>query len=537
MKHRTSHPLPLSLLLSLLAVMLALFSGCAGNKPAVPAPVVSTNAQGTAPTPGFPVTDLHTPPPAPREFRAAWVASVGNIDWPSRKDLSVAQQQAEIIAILDTAKSMRLNAIVLQVRPAADALYPSTLEPWSEYLTGEQGKPPRPYYDPLKMWIDEAHLRGLELHAWFNPYRARTVANSKSPAAASHVSKQRPAIVKQYGDMLWMDPGEPLAAKQTLAVITDVVRRYDVDGIHIDDYFYPYPVNDAKGSEQDFPDEVSWQRYLKDGGKLARADWRRQNVDRLIAQIHAEVHKEKSWVKFGVSPFGIGRPDRLPPGITGFSQYDKLYADVELWLQNGWLDYLAPQLYWPIDQAPQAYKTLLDYWIAQNTQGRHLWAGLYTGRITDTEQSWQPQEILNQIAATRDRPGSGGNLHFSMTVLMKDKKNIRDLLQQGPYQNVALVPATPWLGNTPPAAPALTVDSSAAANAKTPVMTAKAAAGTSLLAVWKRYGKLWQFSVQPASNTLISTANDPVYGALQEIQISAVDRLGNESPRVPHEFH
>ncbi|WP_394781662.1 family 10 glycosylhydrolase, partial [Undibacterium sp.] len=225
----------------------------------------------------------------------------------------------------------------------------------------------------------------------------------------------------------------------------------------------------------------------------------------------------------------------LPPGITGFSQYDKLYADVELWLQNGWLDYLAPQLYWPIDQAPQAYKTLLDYWIAQNTQGRHLWAGLYTGRITDTEQSWQPQEILNQIAATRDRPGSGGNLHFSMTVLMKDKKDVRDLLQQGPYQNVALVPASPWLGNILPAAPVLTVDSVPAA-AKAPIVTAKTAAGTSLLAIWKRYGKLWQFSVQPATNSRISAADDPVYGALQEIQVSAVDRLGNESPRAPHEF-
>lgn len=516
--------------LGLIPLVLALLAGCAGDKLPKPAPAVGA-ALPAAATP----VDLHTPPPAPREFRAAWVASIGNIDWPSRKDLSVAQQQAEIMKILDTAKSMHLNAIVLQVRPAADALYPSTLEPWSEYLTGEQGKPPKPYYDPLKMWIDEAHLRGLELHAWFNPYRARSSATARSPAAASHVSKQYPGIVKQYGDMLWMDPGETQAARQTLAVIADVVRRYDVDGIHIDDYFYPYPVNDAKGNALDFPDEASWQRYQREGGKLARADWRRQNVDQLIEQIHAAVHREKSWVKFGISPFGIGRPDRLPPGITGFSQYDKLYANVELWLQNGWLDYLAPQLYWPIDQTPQAFKTLLDYWLSQNTQGRHVWAGLYTGRINDTEQSWPAQEILNQIGATRASPGAGGNLHFSMTALMQNRKGIRTLLQQGPYQGVALIPATPWLGGTPPPAPVLAIDKDAAPPAA--ALSARTAAGTVSLAIWKRYGKQWQFSVQAAGNPVISVADDPVYGALQEVQVSAVDRLGNESPRSSHEFH
>ena len=529
--------------LGLIPILLALFSGCAGDKPpraAAPAPVTSKQPAipATLATPAIPATsDLHTPPPAPREFRAAWVASVGNIDWPSRKGLGSAQQKAEIIAILDTAKSMHLNAIVLQVRPAADALYPSELEPWSEYLSGEQGKPPRPYYDPLKMWIDEAHLRGLELHAWFNPYRARTTV--KSPAAANHVSRQHPSVVRQYGDMLWMDPGEAIAAKQTLAVITDVVRRYDVDGVHIDDYFYPYPVNDAKGNLLDFPDDASWRRYQKEGGKLGRADWRRQNVDKLVEQINTAVHREKSWVKFGVSPFGIGRPDRLPAGIAGFSQYDKLYADVELWLQNGWLDYLAPQLYWPIDQTAQAYKTLLDYWIAQNTQGRHVWAGLYTGRINDTGQSWDPQEILNQVSATRERPGAGGNLHFSTATLMQDRKNIRQMLLQGPYQGIALVPATPWLGKAQPAAPVLVLDKDAAApggnvNIK---LSATTAAGTMSLAIWKRYGKQWQFSVQPAANPLISVADDPAYGALQEIQVSAVDRLGNESPRAAHEFH
>ena len=181
------------------------------------------------------------PPPAPREFRAAWVSTVANIDWPSKPNLSAAKQQLEAVAILDRAKALNLNAIVLQVRPAADAIYPSSIEPWSEYLTGLQGLAPQPYYDPLHFWVTQAHLRGLELHAWFNPYRARQ-NGARSPAAPNHVSRTRPTAVKSYGKYLWMDPGEEAAVQQTLDVVLDVVRRYDIDGVHIDDYFYPYPI-------------------------------------------------------------------------------------------------------------------------------------------------------------------------------------------------------------------------------------------------------------------------------------------------------
>ena len=207
------------------------------------------------------------PPPVRREFRAAWVATVGNIDWPSRPGLDTWSQQAELLAILDKAVALNMNAIILQIRPATDALYDSKLEPWSEYLTGRQGRPPEPAWDPLAFAVSEAHKRGLELHAWFNPYRARN-AKPLSDAARTHISKTQPSLVRQYGSYLGMDPGDPAVRRRTVQVVTDVVRRYDIDGVHIDDYFYPYRENDASGRPIDFPDSGTYARYRKGGGTL-----------------------------------------------------------------------------------------------------------------------------------------------------------------------------------------------------------------------------------------------------------------------------
>lgn len=485
---------------------------------------------------------MYTPPPAPREFRAAWVSTVANIDWPSRSNLSMEKQQAEAIAILERCKLLNLNAVVLQVRPSADAIYPSSLEPWSEFLTGQQGRAPG--YDPLQFWVAQAHARGLELHAWFNPYRARH-ATAKSPLAATHMAKTHPEAVKTYGRYLWMDPGEPAAAQRTLDVILDVVRRYDIDGVHIDDYFYPYPIDtpnaagpegvalDGGGGvrkELVFPDEPSWQRYLLEGGTLDRPHWRRQNVNRLIEALYTGIHREKSWVRFGISPFGIGRPDRRPAGIVGFSQYDKLYADAELWLNNGWLDYLAPQLYWPVAQAPQAFDVLLDYWLTQNTRGRHVWPGLYTSRIDNSARSFAPDEIVKQIGVTRSRPRAGGHLHFSMAPLMDNRKGITDQLRTRAYQSAALTPATPWLGATPPAPP------QGAARRETAGIGLRLAPGagvaTTHYAIWSRYGSEWRFAVAPASRPVLLLPDDGRAGAAQALVVSAIDRLGNESARV-----
>ena len=470
-------------------------------------------------------------PAAPREFRAAWVSTVANIDWPSKAGLPAAQQQAEAIAILDRAKAMNLNAIVLQVRPGADAVYASDIEPWSEYLSGAQGKAPQPWYDPLKFWVSQAHARGLELHAWFNPYRARH-ATAKSPVAHNHISKAIPQAVKSYGRFLWMDPAEEAASKQTLDVILDVVKRYDIDGVHIDDYFYPYPIEqgsegalDGAGGgkgDVDFPDQPAWQRYVGGGGKLMRADWRRQNVNQLIEALHKGIHAEKSWVRFGISPFGIGKPDRRPSGITGFSQYDKLYADAELWLENGWVDYFTPQLYWAVDQPAQAYGTLLDYWLAQNRHGRHMWPGLFTSRVGAASKSFTPAEIVKQIGVTRSRPNATGHVHFSMIALMQNRQGLADQLKAGHYATPALVPATPWLRAEAAAVP--TVSAKRAAGA---VILKLASKGSAHYAIWSRHGTEWRFAVAPGATTDWTAPADA-----DAFVVSAVDRLGNESARV-----
>ena len=490
------------------------------------------------------------PPPTPREFRAAWIATVANIDWPSKKGLTVAQQQQEIIRIVDRAKELNLNALIFQVRPAADALYPSVLEPWSEYLTGEQGRMPDPYYDPLKMWVEESHKRGIELHAWFNPYRARHTS-AKSPNAPMHIANTYPDAVKSYGGYLWMDPGEPAAAQRTLDVILDVVRRYDIDGVHVDDYFYPYPVN-VPGStppvEQNFPDEASWRRYVNLGGGLSRADWRRRNVNLLMENIHAGVRREKPWVRFGVSPFGLGRPDGRPTGIEGFSQYDKLYADVELWLNKGWLDYLVPQLYWPIDQRAQSFELLLDYWLQQNTMKRHVWPGLFTSRIDNTDKSWPVDEVLRQVTLTRSKNMAQGHVHFSMVTLLENRKGINDQLKAGAYKGQALIPAAPWLVTKPMLAlipPMLRVDTDSNARNMTVSLTSFKPFSDGhawQLAAWIRVAGAWQFVVAPvsmaeSSRTDVITVRfvydiDDTKPVPDRVVAFAVNRFGNESAHV-----
>ncbi len=506
-----------------------LMTSCTTVAP-VPAGPGKSPVPGPRPVPGG--TDL-IPPAAPREFRAAWVSTVANIDWPSKSGLSAEKQQAEAIAILDRAKAMNLNAIVLQVRPSADAIFASKLEPWTEYLSGAQGQAPQPWYDPLKFWITQAHARGLELHAWFNPYRARH-ATAKSPVSSEHISKTNPAAVKSYGRFLWMDPGDESASKQTLAVILDVVKRYDIDGVHMDDYFYPYPIEagnpeaalDGGGGnkpELDFPDQLSWQRYVQSGGRLTRHDWRRQNVNLLIEALYKGIRAEKSWVRFGVSPFGLGKPDRRPPGIVGFSQYDKLYADAEMWLENGWVDYFTPQLYWSIANPPQAYGVLLDYWIAQNPHGRHIWPGLFTSRVGAAGKSFPPEEIVQQIGLTRTRPKAGGHVHFSMIALMENRKGLCDHLTRSHYATPALVPATPWLGNTAPAAPAV----AARRNGVFVDLKLTPAPAIQHYAIWSRHGDEWRFAVAPGAKTEWNVGDNA-----NAVVISAIDRLGNESVRV-----
>jgi len=392
-----------------------------------------------------------SPPKPRREFRGAWVATVKNIDWPSKPGLSAATQKAELLAILERAQKLKLNAIIFQVRPMCDALYSSPIEPWSQYLTGKMGKAPQPLYDPLEFAIREAHNRALELHAWFNPYRA-LIKTPDSPPSQNHVSKRHPELVRDYGKHLWLDPGEKAVQEYSLRVVLDVVKRYDVDGVHFDDYFYPYTEQVAGNKDLDFPDDASWKKYGVRSG-LSRADWRRDNVNRFIQRVNESVKAAKPWVKFGVSPFGIWRPE-YPKQIKGYDAYAKLYADSRKWLVNGWLDYLAPQLYWRIEPPQQSFPVLLKWWAEQNKMGRHVWAGMNTAAAAKGAAGWPAEEIVHQIEITRRQTGATGHVHWNTHSLFQNQL-LGGSLSKGVYAEPALVPACPWLGKAPLSKPAV----------------------------------------------------------------------------------
>ena len=361
----------------------------------------------------------HARPVPAREIRGVWIATVSNIDWPSRRDLSAAEQQAELIRIFDRAQSLGLNAVFLQVRPAADAIYPANDAPWSEYLTGTAGEAPRDAYDPLAFAIAAAHARGLQLHAWFNPFRARH-ATAVSPLAPSHVAARRPELVRTYGAQLWLDPGEADAQRELIAAVCDVVRRYDVDGVHMDDYFYPYPEG-----ELDFPDDATWRRYRASGGRLARDDWRRDNINRMVRTLYTSVKAIRRDVVVGISPFGIWRPGN-PEQIRGFDAYAKLYADSRLWLRRGWVDYLAPQLYWPIDRREQSFTALLRWWLAQDRRRRGIIPGMSVSRVANGQPNAIPAaEIARQIREARGA-GARGFILFSARALMDNRGGVAD---------------------------------------------------------------------------------------------------------------
>lgn len=464
------------------------------------------------------------PPEMPRQFRAAWIATVANIDWPSRPGLPADRQQAELVRLLDRGVATGLNAMILQIRPSADALYPSALEPWSAFLSGTMGQPPQPVYDPLAFAIDEAHARGLELHVWFNPYRVQH-ADAAGSAAATHASVTMPKAVRRYGKYLWFDPGEPAAADRFMDVVRDVVSRYDIDGVHIDDYFYPYPISE-NGREVPFPDDESHARAMASGGIADRSAWRRDNVDRLVERLWLEVKKHKPHVLVGVSPFGIWRPGH-PPGIKGLDQVAALNADPKKWLHEGWLDYLAPQLYWRIDAPEQGFEKLLGWWAGENVKHRGLWPGLYTSRVRQdpaasvTKTVWEAEEIVRQVEATQANGGAGGTIHFSMKAIADDYDGVATKLAAGPYAEPALVPAVrPPHGPLPPA-PAIARDAAGIAFALPPGEHAPAW----LWGVRSRSGGVWRTAILPGRTTRIGLAAD-----VDEVAVSAVVRDGREGP-------
>ncbi|TBW25852.1 hypothetical protein EZJ28_15000 [Gramella sp. KN1008] len=456
------------------------------------------------------------------EFRAAWVATVANINWPSKPGLSTSEQQREALKLLDFLQENNFNAVIFQVRPQTDALYDSELEPWSYFLTGKQGKAPEPYYDPLKFWIEAAHNRGLELHVWLNPYRAHHTTGKE--ISESSIIKRKPELALELENgMWWLDPAKQGTQDHSAAVVMDLVKRYDIDGVHFDDYFYPY---DSYNNGKDFPDNDSWNAYKDNGGELSRGDWRRFNVNRFIKRVYDEIKAEKPHVKFGLSPFGIWRPG-YPQSVIGYDQYEKLYADAKLWLNEGWIDYFTPQLYWRINQEGQSFPELLGWWERENTKDRHLWPGINVGLGGDDKNI---DETINQIMISRGMlPESKGVVHWSIGPLVKHD-SLALALKQGPYKKKALVPASPWLDDTAPAAPEV----------RTSVNNDRLQINWDHLnsddvfkwVLYFRYeGGKWDYKI--LSGDLDSYSLQYIVGdkkkKMEEIGITAVDRTGNQS--------
>lgn len=455
-----------------------------------------------------------------REFRAAWIASVANINWPSKKNLTTEQQKAEAIYLLDMLKEHNFNAVIFQARPSGDALYDSKFEPWSYFLTGETGKAPYPYYDPLEFWVEEAHKRGLELHVWLNPYRAHH-SNGGRVTSQSIVNKMPSQIVKLKNGMYWFDPADKTTQDHAANVVMDIVKRYNIDGIHFDDYFYPYA---SYNGGADFPDYTTWSEYQGSGGKLSRADWRRENVNQFIKRIYKEIKAEKDYVKFGISPFGIWKPG-FPNGVSGMSQYDELYADAKLWLNEGWIDYFTPQLYWPVDAPKQNFANLLNWWESENTHNRHLWPGLNTVEIRAADK---PAEIIRQIEITRQLvPNSAGVAHWSTAGLTSSMLNS---LKSGPYKEKALIPKSSWLKPLKIDKPNLFIQSES-----NHVKANWSLAQNNELLNWlifMKYGDVWEKEILDP-NVFTKEINKQKDGKkLDLIVIQGVDRLGNETEYV-----
>ncbi len=393
------------------------------------------------------------------EFRGVWVATVSNIDFPSSKFLSTQAQKDEFIKLVEMNKRNGMNALVVQIRPASDAFYPSEYEPWSEFLTGKQGTPPNPYYDPLKFMITETHKRGMEFHAWMNPYRA--VFNIyNSSISPTHITRLHPDWFITYGNTKYFDPGNKDAQNFVVNVVRDVVKRYDIDAIHFDDYFYPYHI-----SGKEFMDTASYRKY---GNGMPLADWRRSNVDSIILHLSKAIKEENKYCQFGISPFGVWRNIADDPEGSntkaGVTNYDGLYADILLWLKNKWIDYVVPQLYWEVSQKVVGFKVLTDWW-ARHTYGRQLYIGQGIYRALEPHSyAWKNKnELPDQIQFLRQYPQIEGSVFFSSSTFKSNPNGWSDSLKNNYYKYPAIPPPMNWIDSAKPESPVLSYDSSKSA--------------------------------------------------------------------------
>jgi uncharacterized lipoprotein YddW (UPF0748 family) len=369
------------------------------------------------------------------EFRGVWVASVDNIDWPSKGNYNSDSQKVEFIKLLDMHKANGMNALVVQIRPATDAFYPSPYEPWSEWLTGKQGQAPMPYYDPLEFMLTETHKRGMEFHAWMNPYRAEFKIGGSS-ISDIHITRLHPDWFLTYGDKKYFDPGNKEVQQFVTNVVKDVVNRYNVDAIHFDDYFYPYRI-----AGKEFPDDEKYKLY---GNGMNKDDWRRSNVDSIIVMLHKAIKKANKKCQFGISPFGVWRnADKDPDGSNtkaGQTNYDDLYADILLWLKKGWIDYVAPQLYWEFGHKAAPYEVLIDWW-GRHTFGKNCYIGLGIYRAGSNDAWKDKTQLPRQIELLRNTPNINGMIFFSSKTFTKNPNGWNDSLRTNYFAVPVKTPA------------------------------------------------------------------------------------------------
>jgi uncharacterized lipoprotein YddW (UPF0748 family) len=493
-----------------------------------------TSTASAAPTPD----DRCTPSPTTplRQFRASWVASVANIDWPSKTGLTAAQQQAELIGWLDDAVRQRHNAVILQVRPTADAFWPSTIEPWSQYLTGRQGGDPG--YDPLAFAVAEAHKRNLELHAWFNPYRL-SMGTNLNALVPTHPARQHPDWVVTYGGKLYYNPGIPAARKLVEDAIMDAVTRYDLDGVHFDDYFYPYPV-----AGQVFDDAATYAQY--GAGFSTLAEWRRNNINLLIQEMQDRIKAAKPWVKFGISPFAVWRNKATDPEgsdtTAGVQTYDDLAADTRRWVREEWIDYIVPQVYWAGGFAPADYNKIVPWW-AEQVRGTdvHLYIGEATYKVGTSTQSpdWSdPAELSDHLAFDSTIPEVKGNIYFSAKDVRADRLGATTLLNNTWYTRPALIPTMPSLDSRAPL-PVHAVRSTRTTDGVQLTWRRTSADSTSY-AVYRRELAGGDHCPDNDARNLIGTTRDTTYldttatpGEAYIYTVTALDRLANQSVPIP----
>ena len=388
-----------------------------------------------------------------REMRAVWIATVANIDWPSRQWLSTDEQREEMIKILDGFAQNNINTIVMQIRPTADALYFSPHEPWSRWLTGKQGSRPEPYYDPLQFVIEEAHKRFMDVHVWLNPYRVTSSGNS-GELSQEHLFFKKKNLFVNYGNRYYFDPGLDETREFLNLVVRDVVERYDVDAIHFDDYFYPYKVAGA-----DFPDQKTFEKYPRGFAPEQKDDWRRNNVNMIISELQYTIKSVKPWVEFGISPFGVWRNSNVDPRGSetraGVQNYDDLYADILKWLQEGNIDYVTPQLYWEIGKREADYETLVKWW-SENSYGKNLYIGMGVYKMGGKSQAeaWNKgNEIVRQLNVNKKYRQVDGVMYFNAKTFLANKAGLNDSLQNNYYKYPAICPPNRNIKSQPATSP------------------------------------------------------------------------------------